>query len=157
MNFVVLMQLGFGGKRVLGPLLKKCVHPSNYLCINTIPSCFSSKSIWVYYWVIQSHPYPFPRLISRLYHLVYSALIFTGGLTAVIYTDTLCTFLMVTGSLTVMGLGNKFCLPYFKIKVRVTLSSQNHHRIPTCRFYAIKSVLIQWVAEARWLNINASG
>lgn len=33
-------------------------------------------------------------------------LILTGGLTAVIYTDTLCTFLMVTGSLTVMGLGN---------------------------------------------------
>ena len=32
--------------------------------------------------------------------------ILTGGLTAVIYTDTLCTFLMVTGSLTVMGLGN---------------------------------------------------
>lgn len=31
---------------------------------------------------------------------------FTGGLAAVIYTDTLCTFLMVTGSLTVMGMGN---------------------------------------------------
>ena len=29
----------------------------------------------------------------------------SGGLTAVIYTDTLCTFLMVVGSLTVMGLG----------------------------------------------------
>ncbi|KAL9966230.1 hypothetical protein ACROYT_G024275 [Oculina patagonica] len=29
----------------------------------------------------------------------------TGGLTAVIYTDTLCTFLMVIGSLTVMGIG----------------------------------------------------
>lgn len=29
----------------------------------------------------------------------------TGGLTAVIYTDTLCTFLMVVGSLTVMGIG----------------------------------------------------
>ncbi|XP_068743589.1 sodium/myo-inositol cotransporter-like [Montipora capricornis] len=29
----------------------------------------------------------------------------TGGLAAVIYTDTLCTFLMVVGSLTVMGLG----------------------------------------------------
>ncbi|KXJ19120.1 Sodium/myo-inositol cotransporter [Exaiptasia diaphana] len=29
----------------------------------------------------------------------------TGGLAAVIYTDTLCTFLMAVGSLTVMGMG----------------------------------------------------
>ena len=42
--------------------------------------------------------------------------ILTGGLTAVIYTDTLCTFLMVTGSLTVMGLGNLFCLWLKKAK-----------------------------------------
>lgn len=34
--------------------------------------------------------------------------LFSGGLTAVIYTDTLCTFLMVVGSLTVMGIGNVF-------------------------------------------------
>ena len=42
--------------------------------------------------------------------------LFSGGLTAVIYTDTLCTFLMVVGSLTVMGIGNGFVSFCFAIK-----------------------------------------
>ena len=44
--------------------------------------------------------------------------LFSGGLTAVIYTDTLCTFLMVVGSLTVMGIGNDFVFFLFCNKMK---------------------------------------
>ncbi|KAJ7389861.1 Sodium/myo-inositol cotransporter [Desmophyllum pertusum] len=49
----------------------------------------------------------------------------TGGLTAVIYTDTLCTFLMVTGSLTVMGLGFSEIGGYSGLKEKYMMAVSN--------------------------------
>lgn len=68
---------------------------------------WSETSIFKVRWSVS----PFPMLTNCFPHLHSILLsILKGGLTAVIYTDTLCTFLMVTGSLTVMGLGNfVFC------------------------------------------------
>jgi len=49
----------------------------------------------------------------------------TGGLTAVIYTDTLCTALMVIGSLTVMGLGFSEVGGYDGLKEKYMMAVSN--------------------------------
>ncbi|XP_031552878.1 sodium/myo-inositol cotransporter-like [Actinia tenebrosa] len=49
----------------------------------------------------------------------------TGGLAAVIYTDTLCTFLMSVGSLTVMGMGFAEIGGYSGLKEKYMLAVSN--------------------------------
>ncbi|EDO43582.1 predicted protein [Nematostella vectensis] len=50
----------------------------------------------------------------------------TGGLAAVIYTDTLCTFLMTLGSLTVMSLGFAEVGGYEGLKSKYMVAVSNH-------------------------------